>query len=147
MAPFEERLWDRIARGAPNVCWEWRGTKISGYGYIYVDRHTRVRAHRIVYQLTNGPIPAGLVVRHKCDNPACCNPSHLLLGTAADNNRDAIERNRGSASCRRFFGVDHGKAKLTDEAVIAIRDSKDTIRALATAHGVSEGHIRNIRCG
>lgn len=97
IAVLIERFWSRIDRSdGPDACWEWRGRlDAKGYGCAYVG--TRYpnggtcfeRAHRVVYRLTKGEVPAGLVVRHSCDNPPCCNPAHLLLGTQGDNTRDA----------------------------------------------------------
>ena len=71
-----------------SACWIWRGGRdTAGYG-----RFGGTRAHRVAYELLVGPIPEGLVVRHTCDVPMCVRPSHLLLGTQADNVRDAVER-------------------------------------------------------
>lgn len=78
----------------PGACWEWSGAKDrDGYGILKVDGKLP-RAHRVAYELAKGEVPAGQVVRHTCDNRACCNPSHLILGTIADNNRDRTERKR-----------------------------------------------------
>ena len=77
-------------------CWEWAGVRtMAGYGRMKWDGKPTY-AHRLAYGLANGAMPpADLFVRHKCDNPPCCNPSHLLLGTHADNMHDASERKRG----------------------------------------------------
>jgi hypothetical protein len=75
-------------------CWYWlRGRNSMGYGYAQFNG-AAISAHRLSYALHNGPIPAGYVVRHMCDTPACVNPWHLLLGTYADNTQDAKRRNR-----------------------------------------------------
>ena len=87
-------------------CWEWRGAKSpAGYGVL---RHAgpTVSATRSVWSLANGPVPDGMVVRHKCDNPPCVNPDHLEIGTPAQNSRDMVERNRSSAyATGRYDGV------------------------------------------
>lgn len=84
----------------PTPCRLWQGAiDRDGYGCLSgrgkgnsANHHTRLRAHRWVWEAANGPIPAGLVIRHKCDNRLCIRLSHLELGTVADNNRDASER-------------------------------------------------------
>ncbi len=89
---FLERFWSRVRKS--DGCWEWTGlVNESGYGRIYV--YGRVdRAHRLSYRIHLGPIPKGMFVCHHCDNPPCCNPSHLFLGTHMDNMRDATAKRR-----------------------------------------------------
>jgi hypothetical protein len=87
-------LLDRIKRRiaiTEAACWEWLGAKThNGYGQVWGghDRGT-ARVHRVVFELTRGPIPEGLVVDHLCRNRACCNPEHLELCTQGDNARKA----------------------------------------------------------
>lgn len=92
--PIEVRLWGRTVAADASACWEYRGDlNDSGYGVI---RHLgKMRgAHRVAWALTHGTIQAGLHVCHRCDNPPCINPSHLFLGTIADNNRDRHAKGR-----------------------------------------------------
>ena len=78
----------RVDKRGPDDCWEWIGLRGDrGHGRINFD-HVVHQAHRVAWELANGPIPPSLVVRHKCDFAPCCNPAHLELGTRADNNRD-----------------------------------------------------------
>jgi hypothetical protein len=96
-------------------CIEWLGPfSPSGYGHVgkrQGDRKITFRTHRLAYELAYGPIPEGLVVRHKCDNPPCINPAHLELGTSAQNNRDRDTRGRNHYSnlnhCPQGHPYDH----------------------------------------
>lgn len=90
-----ERLWQRVAVGGPDECWPWtaKTTCAGGYGKLYSGQ-TIIRAHRFAYELAKGPIPQGLIVRHICDNPPCCNPGHLVVGTMKENTQDMMRRGR-----------------------------------------------------
>jgi hypothetical protein len=82
-----------------NSCWEWQRTRNNcGYGRVTVQGK-KVLVHRLAYELWVGPIPRGLVVRHRCDNPACCNPAHLEVGTRRENTQDMMRRGRWSNGC------------------------------------------------
>lgn len=111
-----ERLWRRVDRAAPDDCWEWQGY-ISTSGYGLMGRGTRaegtVGTHRVAWEVTNGPIPAGLLVCHTCDNRLCCNPAHMFLGTIYDNAQDMKRKGRG----RGAEGSSNGHAKLTRSQV------------------------------
>lgn len=80
-------------------CWEWNGTIANnGYG-VFTAKHLGIRSglvHRYSYEYFKEPIPEGLLIRHKCDNPKCMNPDHLETGTYADNTRDMLERDRAA---------------------------------------------------
>lgn len=96
-------------------CWEWRGAKhISGYGTIRFNGKRR-RAHRVTWELTNGPIPDGLHVLHRCDNPGCVNTNHLFLGTHDGNMADCTAKNRHAK------GEQNGKTKITESDVRDMR--------------------------
>src|SRR5690348_16844605 len=78
-SPPANLFWSRVDRRSPGECWVWtRGRLKAGYGQLTVGGKCRT-AHRIAWELTNGPIPDGLSVLHRCDNPPCCNPAHLFL--------------------------------------------------------------------
>jgi hypothetical protein len=92
---FGERFWPRLV---PNgECLEWSLSRTDfGYGRVFVQGAGVVRAHRVAWVLTVGPIGEGVQVLHACDNPPCCRPDHLFSGTQADNIRDAIAKRRFS---------------------------------------------------
>lgn len=97
---FERRFWTH-AGGTGDECWMWM-MSCSGPGYGQI-RHNGVMyyAHRLAFQFVYGEIPKGMLVTHKCDTRGCVNPSHLKLGTHADNMADMKRKHRGSGSKRR----------------------------------------------
>ena len=140
---LECRFWDKVDIKGPDECWEWQAMKYTcGYGSIWVvDKH--VPAHRLAWELENGPIPFGLWVLHHCDNRSCVNPSHLFLGTRQDNIDDMVQKNRHAF----FKGEDNGMAKLTEKDVIEIRillAKGETKQMIAKQFNVSEGPIYGI---
>ena len=145
----EERLSD-LARffklvdiGERHECWEWLGNTPGGRHGHFSIKAKSVKAHRWIYELCVGPIPDGIVIRHKCDNPKCVNPLHLTAGTPKDNTADMFER--GRAPDRR--GEKHPLAKIDADAVRAIRAHSAmgmTQKALAEQFGISNQHIGKI---
>src|SRR5690242_17377686 len=83
------RFWSKIDMRGPDECWEWQAsTNKNGYGKFKVASYTNATASRVALIGTRQQEPDGLLVLHHCDNPKCCNPSHLYFGTVADNARD-----------------------------------------------------------
>ncbi len=135
-----ERFMGRLDRSASTTsCWMWIGTKRLGYGRLAWGGRW-YNAHRFSWELFNGPIPQGLHVLHLCDEPSCCNPDHLFLGTHSANMRDREEKGRHNAP----RGSHHGRAKLADPQVREIRRLAETgtqQKTLARQYGISEFSI------
>ena len=106
-----------------NGCWEWQGKlNADGYGSFNETRNSEkkeISAHRRSYEIFKGQIPQGMQVCHSCDNPSCCNPEHLWIGTSNDNTRDSIKKGRRPNEKKRAIAA----GKLTEEQVKEIRES------------------------
>lgn len=158
MRPYIEdkvaHFWSKVDKsGGPDACWEWTENRTKeGYGRFSIrERGGPVKtrfASRVAFELTNGPIPAGMFVCHRCDNPPCCNPAHLFAGTPNDNVQDAIRKGR-----MRHVGVPgsrHPRAKLTEEqaADIWVRANMgERGVALAAEYGISISVVSRIKNG
>jgi len=113
-----ERFWSRVDRSAgPHGCWPWlRHRTATGYGRVSFRGRLSL-THRLAYALTYGDIPDEMRVLHQCDNPPCCNPAHLFLGTQAANVADMLAKGRGPS----FQGERNPRARLTADDVRHIR--------------------------
>ena len=137
----EVRFWSKVDVRDAESCWEWKASR-STHGYGRFGRGGRaggmVTASRMAYELTHGPIPAGVHIRHRCNNPPCCNPEHLTPGSHDDNMRDMAVSERSSTT------------KLTAAEVLSIRreyaDGAQQ-RTLAAEHGVSQSNIAMVVSG
>lgn len=131
--------WGRVDMTNRTLCWNWTGfiDKRKGYGLAWVDGR-RIRTHRVAMMLhLNGPIPDGLHVCHRCDNPACCNPAHLFLGTNDDNIKDRVVKGRSA----RNYGEKSKTNKLTSDAVKELlwaRVGGAGFRELAARYGLDK---------
>lgn len=95
--PLGLRFWGKVAMGGPDECWPWMADRTpAGYGRILINDRVH-HANRVAWVLANDQmVPAGMQVCHTCDNPACCNPAHLWIGTQTENQRDRIAKGRGN---------------------------------------------------
>lgn len=139
-----ERFWAKVRRSDPDACWLWAGRKgANGYGTI-IRNNRFIYSHRHSWCLTNGAIPPGLFVCHRCDVPLCVNPGHLFLGTNADNMADAAKKGRSAS------GERGGTAKLTQAQVNDIRAALragESRRCIARRFGVGHSAINVISSG
>lgn len=140
------RFWAKADRsGGPDACWNWQaGCYPAGYGIFSVTRRERKAAHRFAYELTYGPVPDGAMVLHSCDNKLCVNPAHLRAGSATDNVRDAVERDRHAR------GERNGGARLTEAQaleVLQLARSGVPTGEVAERFGISAIHVRSIARG
>lgn len=153
-------FWDRVNRVTADGCWPWLGAKTKeGYGVLTIHRPvsdgrkpTSTTAHRRAFELTNGPIPPGLEVLHSCDNPPCCNPSHLSGGTHKENIGDMIAKGRGDWQRGHVRRFSPRSRKLSDAAVRGIRilasgDHPLHRMKIAILYDVSESHVKAILNG
>lgn len=143
--PAGETIAEKLQRRSINAgsCRIWIGSPDKfGYRQIAVNRRMR-RVHRVAWEVANGrPAPAGLVIRHACDNPACINPDHLILGTQAENVADMISRHRFDRT-----GEKSNSAKLdwpTVRRIRADRATGATVAELSQRFEISKTQVRNI---
>ncbi len=147
VSEYVTRFWSYVKKKESNECWNW--TKCvgnQGYGFFGFDGKN-VLTHRFAYECTHGFGSAkGKIIRHTCDNPSCCNPNHLVSGTAKDNTNDMFERDRA----RRLKGDECSWKKLTEKDVIEIKKllaKKIMHKEIANQFGVDVITITDINVG
>lgn len=150
-----KRFWSKVDMDNPRGCWEWTaGVFDNGYGSFRMDAKN-YRAHRLAWSICNGEIPDGMIVMHTCDNPLCCNPTHLKIGTHRENTLDMYDKKRktkngSSAISDRMESIKakRGKRnKVTDSQVVLIRalvDGGVKISVLAEIFHITKCQIWNI---
>lgn len=158
-----ERFQSKIQKGdSENSCWIWLGAKhIRGYGYFGVSHGKNVYAHRFSYEISHGPIPDGMCIMHKCDNPSCVRPDHLQVGTQKDNIRDRDQKKRTATGKRSgvhtkpenfptwaLRGENNDRACLTQKEAEEIRElfSSGSMKTdkLALKYGVGRSTIYRV---
>lgn len=141
----KRRFLSKVEDRGVNECWPWTGRlDLRGYGRFDLDRKPEL-AHRVMYFLANPEANRSLVVCHECDNPPCCNPEHLWLGTQPQNVQDMDSKGRRKTATRR--GEASNKAKLTAADAIYIYNSKESGPVLAARYGISKEAVNHIKRG
>ena len=136
----QARFWSKVdVQQSTCRCWEWQGRRTDlGYGQFKL-RGAAAFAHRVAAQLAGARLGSDSVVMHTCDNPSCCNPTHLIVGTHASNVADRVAKGRSAK------GTSNGRAKLTEDQVRAIRADDRTLTEVARDYGVCVATISHIR--
>jgi hypothetical protein len=121
-------------------CWIWKGPLTDdGYGQLHEKKHKRiVLAHRLAWELFVGPIPDAMCVLHHCDNPPCCNPKDLFLGTRVGNIRDMVSKGRQPMGSR------HGRHKITEvtaREILALKESELTGVQVAKMFSLTQASV------
>ncbi len=144
---LKRRFWTKVRIGAPTDCWPWAAMQNkAGYGLFRLGS-VKVLAHRVAYALS-WQDPGDLIVCHRCDNPVCVNPSHLFIGTTADNAMDKAAKGRGRTRDQR--GDRNARAAISAEAIPEIVDAfkrGENNTLIGKRHGVSHATISLIRLG
>lgn len=136
MYPFEAGYRERD----PDCCWVWRRGKSGLMGY---GKFRGLKAHRVAWERAHGPIPAGLFVCHRCDNPPCVNPAHLFLASHAENMADMVAKGRQFDQ----RGEGNPNAILSKEQVARLRRAASlgaSVRELARRYGISKTQTHRI---
>lgn len=137
----EELFWAKVDKsGGPEACWPWTAALTSWrYGHFHCRKWGKdYMSHRLAWEFTNGPIPAGMLIQHTCDNPPCCNVAHMRLGTNETNMQDMVVKGRKAT-------------KLNADQVREIRrilaspDFRGTNTELGMQFGISASQVSTIK--
>lgn len=141
----ESRFWSNVQRG--DGCWIWSGhIDALGYGRFRIAGVTD-RAHRAAWFFSNGRIPTGMEICHRCDNPSCVRPQHLFLGTHQENMDDMRLKGRSAPQVNDYRGTRNPRARLTEQQARHVKYSNDRVCDLAAQFGVPRETLYSIRNG
>lgn len=135
-----DRFWSKVDKTSnTNGCWEYQGLQHPfGYGR-FTNKGRTYLAHRLSFILHNGEITSKDILLHACDNPKCVNPNHLSVGTRSLNAQDRTQKGRS------VRGEQISNSRFTDQDILAIRSSTDSISKIAKQYQTGYGHIWAIR--
>ena len=147
--PLAQKLTSKLRLDPKSDCLIFHGScNRKGYGMISNGRGSHIKAHRAAWEIANErPVPDGFMVLHRCDNPPCCNPDHLWLGTALDNARDRVAKGRPSNATGAAPREKHPRAKLTGVNVRAIRVDPRRYKAIAADFGIHPRYVGKLKAG
>lgn len=148
-------LWEKVEIKEPHECWPWKGYKNEeGYGRTWIDDNGYY-AHRVIFNLVYPNViqlsapknthDSGFLL-HTCDNPSCCNPLHLFVGTHADNMADKVSKGRSP----NFSGDNGPRCKLTMEQANEMREKRKngiSAKQLAKDYGISLSSTKTLLAG
>jgi HNH endonuclease len=137
---FAEIIERRTIPEPNSGCLLWCGSfRKNGYGQFFPKKGVSMLAHRASWELQNGPIPTGLSILHKCDVPACVEPSHLFPGTQADNMADMVKKGRSTQGAR------HPNARTSESKVREIAAAVGSYREISIRFGVTRDIVSHIK--
>lgn len=134
---LSDRFWEKVTK--TDGCWLWTANmNKKGYGRLWLNGRNEF-AQRVSWYLHFGKRDEALLVLHKCDTPSCVNPDHLFLGTNADNMLDKRLKGRSAK------GEGNGNRKLTNEQIIAIRNSQGSVKEISQQFNIDKTQVYNIQ--
>jgi hypothetical protein len=153
MQTVAERFWSHVE--IRNGCWEWTASRDPhGYGKATDAKRRGAMAHRLAWKIMYGPIPPGLLILHRCDNPPCVRPAHLSLGTHSDNMKDmaAKGRHRGAPPKRygppkptRFYPRDVSRLSIESKLRIIAAHHEGLVQtAIAARMGITQPAVSRV---